>query len=368
MTTNAAGPTRRRRRWSTGRLAALGLIGVIVAALGILLHMAGDADRVAALLLSRTADATGLEWRTIGPAAIDWRPLPRLVLTDLEAWTADGHPLLRVRRAEVAVPWSALRGDAVAIESIRIDGLAIDGDRVAAWWDALPPTRPSPWPRLDHLTVADASWRQTGWQVDRGTLDLRGLSPGGHVVATAKARLRSPAEGPLADGIELIIALDATLGGDTAHPALENLDLRAGEPTDPDLLEVRGSIDLAAGWTAALEGRLSRWPDRLPALPAPLAAEAPIAFALTQQGDDPLRATTRLRLSTGGGRAEVEGRPDALRDWWDGKAGSEALPPLVGTVRAEALDLDGVRIEGLDIRMGETAVDPGRASPGPDQR
>ncbi|MCE2945137.1 MAG: hypothetical protein LW828_10545, partial [Xanthomonadaceae bacterium] len=115
-------------------MAALGLVGMIGAALAILLHVAGDADRIAALLLSRASGAIALEWRTSGPASIAWRPLPRLVLTDLEARTADGHPLLRVRRAEVAVPWSTLRGDAVAIESIRIDGLAIDGDRVAAWW------------------------------------------------------------------------------------------------------------------------------------------------------------------------------------------------------------------------------------------
>jgi len=349
-------------------LAALGLVGMIGAALAILLHVAGDADRIAALLLSRASGAIALEWRTSGPASIAWRPLPRLVLTDLEARTADGHPLLRVRRAEVAVPWSTLRGDAVAIESIRIDGLAIDGDRVAAWWDALPPTPPSPWPRLDRLTVADASWRQAGWQVDRGTLDLRGLAPGGHVVATAQARLRSLAEGPLDDGIELVTALDATLGGDTSRPALQDLDLRAGEPTDPDLLEVSGSIDLAAGWTAALEGRLARWPDRLPALPAPFTPESPIAFSLTQQGDDPFRATTRLRLSTDGGRAEVEGRPDALRDWWDGKGGATALPPMAGTVRADALDLDGVRIEGLEITTVEPATDAATAAAGSDRR
>ncbi len=344
-------PSRRPRwTWVVGGLVGLG--GLLVAG-ALLVATTLDADRVAGLVLSQASSATGLDWQANGPASIAWRPTPRLVLQGVEARTDRGARMLTARRIEAVVPWSTLRGGAVAIDALRIDGLAVDGDQFAPWWSALPPTPPSPWPRMARLAITEASWRQSGWQLDRARLDLRGLAPGDRFSLSAEANVRSPAEGPVTEGIDLIATLEATLDGDTAAPVLRDLALRAGEPSTPDLLEVRGDLGLADGWTAALEGRLARWPERAPALPAGLAADAPLRFSLAQQGDDPMGAMTRLRLSTTGGHAEMEGRPDALRDWWTGAPGADVLPPVAGTVRADALELDGVRIEGLEITTGE---------------
>ena len=125
-----------------------------------------------------------------------------------------------------------------------------------------------------------------------------------------------------------------------------------GDGVIPDL-DARGALALGRGLVLQLQGRLRDWPGAWPSLPPPIGTStSPLPFALDYVGSPALDDPASLQLTRD--NATFDGRfrlPEVLA-WMDAPQDSP-VPPLRGRVTVAAMELSGVKLEGVDVRIDD---------------
>ncbi|MDO5506174.1 MAG: hypothetical protein Q4F49_07790 [Pseudoxanthomonas suwonensis] len=134
----------------------------------------------------------------------------------------------------------------------------------------------------------------------------------------------------------------------------QRLHLR-GDPVVP-ALDAAGAIALGRQLALRVNGAMPEWPAGWPALPAPLhASDTPLAVAVDYVGPADLSATTTLGLRRDTSTFDGRLRLPQMLDWADraGDPAASPLPPMQGEVNTPRLEIGGIRMEGVRIRIDE---------------
>ena len=203
------------------------------------------------------------------------------------------------------------------------------------------------------LTVAEADWRMP-MQVTlsapfRLAADSAHLRParigiaGRYLSSGSRLGFRLGVHGPIAivDGTWRFEPVSMVLDGDGAIPD-------AG---------ARGLLSIGRQLRLQLEGRIARWPDAWPALPAPLAdSPDPMAFVLGYRGRPSLQDVAGLELRRDATRFDARFRLPAVLDWTGGRGSGTPVPPLDGRLATPALVIAGAELSGVDIRIDDPGI------------
>ncbi|MCD9029415.1 hypothetical protein LDO26_14565 [Luteimonas sp. BDR2-5] len=149
---------------------------------------------------------------------------------------------------------------------------------------------------------------------------------------------------------------DLTVDGGVVRVAPAGIAVRADGvvPT----LAAGGAIVFDRQLVLALDGQLPHWPEAWPALPSPLGdSDAPLPFALRYAGPPTFDAPIGLKLSHAGASFDGSARIADLVAWLDTGEDGSPLPPLRGTLRAERIEMSGVRLEGIEIEFDDGGDD-----------
>ena len=117
-------------------------------------------------------------------------------------------------------------------------------------------------------------------------------------------------------------------------------------------LDARGRLALGRRVLLQLDGRIAQWPADWPALPPPLgASQQPLALSVSYLGLVDFSAPLSLRVVRDDLR--FEGRLDVpgLVAWASDMKRGSLLPPLSGTLEADAMEISGARLEGVSIEL-----------------
>jgi hypothetical protein len=415
----AAPPRRRRRRWILVTLVLLGLfgwwwvdrqlepnrlaatvLGRAGAALDLELTIDGTPEYAlrpeprlllpnfvarmpgaATPLLTAKRVEVSLPWSTItGGDAV--------VITRVEL----DHPLLDLR---ALAAWQATRPPSEPFELPTLtNGLAVrDGGIVGDGWsiDELALALP----RLQAGEPATATLAGTFRMPDQATsfaatlaLEAAGLATplrleakGEHTTATRKLPYAATLTGTLdatGDAIELsgfALAANGRLvqdgtdaawklaaGGDFALAggdiALDPLTIAIDAETPLPDFSAKGALHLGDADTRVdLAGELTQWPDTWPALPEPVAADAPLAFRIAYAGARDFAAPMTLDVERGEIKLHSVLVLAEMRRWLQAQDGV-LLPPLAGELTVPSLTVGGVTLEGVRIRVIDEDIGP----------
>lgn len=355
-----------RRRWLRAGLVALACAGAGWLALAWLLQP----ERVSALLVERMEAATGLRIALAEPAGLGLLPAPAVRLRGLSARDrASGADVLAVGTLDVSLPWRSLRSTPLTLDHIRAQGIRLDRDALAAWLDRragddLGPPPPLALPELaTPLEIVDLSIvARDGLQLSRLDLSTSPLRDGqpfearldGHWALDAHAgtlALTLHTRPRASDGALLFDPLRLTLTLDDAETAPWRAEgaLRLAPGLRP---ETRLALDLP-DWPAA-------WPS-----PWPRGGAEPWRVDLTVPQTAAAPDSLSIALSQGARRIDAQLQLDALLRWLDDPAGAP-LPAMQATLDAPDLDLDGLRIDGLRLRLSPDVSGTPTVAPGSD--
>lgn len=340
---------RRVRRWLLGLGAVLALALFAGWWIGRLLQP----ERLTPILLAQAERALGLEIELAAPADYALRPEPRLRLSGLSLRSPGAErPLLRAEQVDVSLPWDALWGGEPVVTRLGLAGPRLDLPALLAWLAQRPePEAPSGLPRLlNGLAIEDGEVQGEGWSVGEIELSLPRLIPGEPVQLTAGGRLERQADPARAPVFRL------ELRADHAEPArlrLEALALHLEAASPLPSLNASGRLDLGPPLALELSGELADWPADWPPLPAPLAeSRSSLPFTLAYRGGIDLEGTAQVRLSRDEAVLQAQAVPARVLEWLRSE-NAPLLPPLTGTLTAPELTVDGVRLEGVRLELGE---------------
>lgn len=338
-------PPKRRR---TLRVVAL-ILGLVVLVLGSAPWWF-NAERVAALALSQANAATGLEWRIDGAPKLQWEPMPWLALPKLSVTDAKGTALFSSESVDVAVPWSTLRGEALVVDAIELNSPTIDLDAIGSWLSAQPEGADAPLPTLARLVIRKGQLRSNDGAMSDLSVELLNFKEGqeARLIVSGVLERQDARHAISANGT-------AVLQG--TQKALRFESLRFVLTSDGGLpnLDAKGRLQLGPTWAIALQGEVSNWPSAWGELPQPLAEnEAPFSFIASQSGTDVLTAPVSLSLSRSDVNANLLFQPEQVQAWIKGTP-SKTVPPVTGKLSMPALTLEGVRMEGVEISVDESA-------------
>ena len=353
---------RRRRRWPWLLGAAVLLLALAAAWLARLL----EPERLSALLLREAAQRTGLALAVAEPADVSFWPDLHIELSGLQASTGrDGAPMLTVAAVDLVLPWSALLRREARIQALRLREPVLDRAQLAHWLEARPASTGAAWelPELSaSLVVIDGSVvapdSPASWQLRGLMLETSPLLPGRRFEAEGSAQLQMgednwsgrfefatvPESGGgalLLDPLHLVVrdADGALLADAVGH-------LRAGPR---DALSVALTVELGT-MPAALAGPLGTTD-----------AAAPASVALAYQGTTAWAGELRVEARHAGTVAEFRGVPDELLEWWAGDPRTP-LPPGEGRASLPTIELEGARLEGIELQLRGSAA-PDAAAP-----
>lgn len=376
---------RARRRW------------VIIAVLVSLAIVAGwwvdrqlEPTQLTRTVLTRAGDALQLDLRASGVPDYALRPEPRLRLPGFSARTLDGRVLLTAQRLEVSLPWATLTGGEPVITRVELDSPRLDL-RVLQQWMALRPAEPFKLPTLSKgLQVTDGTVIGDGWRATRLATQVRRLAENQRLqlplvgrfehgetsvsfdarmdIATAAERsdfslqaglamARMPK--PLAASVRTRgrYALDAP----TKLLVLQSLSVRADSPL-PNL-DGHGAIASGKSLAIDIDARLLDWPEAWPQLPGTLAGKgAGLPVALSYRGATDFSGPLSIHAEREDTVLDARLRVPELAAWIDDDAASP-LPPLAGTLRTPALEIDGMRLEGVELEMIPDDAPTGTSAP-----
>lgn len=364
---------RARRRW------------LILAAFALLIGFAAwwvdhqlEPARLTRTVLERAGAALQLDLRAGGEPDYALRPEPRLRLPDFSARTLDGKLLLSAKRLEVSLPWATLTGGEPIITRIELDSARLDLGVLQGWLDTRPP-EPFKIPTLSRgLHLRDGLLIGDGWRVSHLALDLPRLAPDRRAqfpltgrflygdssvsfntrVDIARAGQRSDfslrADLALARTPEPLRASITTQGRYALDATPKTLVLPAlSVRADSPLPSFAGNAAFASGKSLAANAtvRLVEWPEAWPKLPGTLAGKgAGLPVKLTYRGGPALDGPLTVHAEREGTVLDASLRAPELAKWIDDRNASP-LPPLVGTLRTPTLELDGMRMEGVELQM-----------------
>jgi hypothetical protein len=329
-------------------------------------------------VLDRAGTALQLDLRAGGEPDYALRPEPRLRLPDFSARTLDGRLLLSAQRLEVSLPWATLTGGEPIITRVELDSPRLDLGVLQRWLDSRPP-EPFKIPTLSRgLHLRDGLLIGDGWRASHLALDLPRLAPdqraqfpltgrfvygessvsfntrvdiaraGLHSDFSLRADLalaRMPEPLRASIGTRGRYALDAT----PKTLVLPVLAVRADSP----LPSFDGHAAFASGKSLAANAtlQLADWPEAWPKLPGTLAGKGTgLPVTMTYRGGRDLGGPLTVHAEREGTVLDATLRAPELAKWIDDRDASP-LPPLVGTLRTPALELDGMRMEGVELEM-----------------
>lgn len=358
--TEAPRPPRRALRRS---LVVVGLLLLVLLIAALSSPWWFNARRVADLALAQAGSATGLDWSYEGEPALRWRPQPWLSVPGLRVRDAQQRTLLAAETLEIAVPWSTLRGESLEVDALRLVAPDIDVDTALAWWNAQPAGDATALPQLDGLSISRGRLRWSGGSVENVALTLPRFAVGEPMaldvsgrVALANAESNDGAAPTAPRPFDLAIGLRAMPQADPLR--FESLALDLGGNGPISTVTATGQLRFDP-WTLDATGTIASWPDAWPTLPSPLSAStAPIAFTVAQRGESALAAELTMSLSRDEVRVDARGVPNEVLSWLD-DADAAALPPLGGTATLPAVDVDGVRLEGVSVELGDAVPEDG---------
>ena len=341
---------RPRRRWLWLLLPLAALTGFFA------LHALLQPERVSAFLLRRAEQATGLSLTLAQPADIGIWPDLHLELIGLSA-TAPGaaSPLLRARRVDVALPWSALHSETLQLRRLRLIEPALDLPALQAWLarnDDVGPPAPLRLPQLDAaLEIEVGTVMGNGWQLLDFSLSLPSLH---NRVATTLVASGSLATAANAYGFDLRLDTTPTLAD--FDVVLKPLKLDLGTTLLPDMrLQLDGELHYGTpnALRFGLATTFAQWPAGWPQLPFDAAKESTAtSLRLDFAGTSNLQGEVELLLTRGEDRIEGELRLGNLLAWLDAPD-VNPLPPLNGLIKAPRLHFDGLDASGVSLRFDE---------------
>ena len=307
------------------------------------------------------------------------------------------------------------RGAELNFRHVELDAPVLDVPMLQAWLASRPPSEQKLPTLSDGLRVRDGRVLGDGWSVDALALDVPRVMPeqsvdahvvgryvatdtrvpfdlaltmtkpangaglGAHgTVTLEQAQRRMPAtvriSGPLqmdAQGLR-VVPLRASM---VARYTQKDVDLpfvlaingplryeRGVLALSPVGIALRGdglvpTLDARAAFAYTdkamlhLAGTLQTWPDAWPALPPPIGqSKSPLPLVLDYAGPFDFSDTARLQLTRDATRVDARFKLPEVLAWIDAPAGSP-IPPLSGRVTTPTLDIDGVLLEGVDVRI-----------------
>jgi AsmA protein len=327
------------------RYALLGLAGLLVAVLiGLLVtvYLLLQPDRFTAMLQGQARQA-GLDLSLASPARPTLFPRPALELEGLTL-TAQGAsmPILLAANGRLALPWRTLFGGPTVISRLEIDAPRVDLDALQAWLSGLPSGAagaPPSIPRID-----------TGVRIARGTLVrgnqllLRDFSlDAGSLLSGRPFPLMVSAKDASGTPMQLRLTATPRIKGNALQLDAIDLDLTRGASLS---MRVTGQAHWhgAADAAAALSGSLEEAD----------AGRYDVSLRLTPANQsDPLLLA--IKLDGPGNHIDLRLPPLGLVHWWS-RIGDQngpllAVPPGSGRVQAQAVDVAGVHVEGLDMNL-----------------
>lgn len=371
----------RARRWT--RIAAVLAVALLVLAWWVSRQL--ESDRLARTVLARAGAQFQLDMRFDGRAEYALRPEPRLLLREFSAGGKDGKVFLSAQRLEISLPWSTLTGGEPVVTRIELDSPRLDLALLQRWL-ATRPEEPFRIPTLSKgLGVRDGRIVGDAWSVEGLDLELPFLAEGQRAQVTTEGSVRTGgaqlgfdgqlelASAGMASAFDLRAALASprkpkplraslvadgnyAVGDTLATLTLRKLQVKADSP----LPSFDGSATLASGRSLAIDlsAQLVDWPKDWPRLPGNLAGKgANLPITLAYRGDKAFNGPLSLHAQRDDTVLDARLRlPEFLR-WFDDSKGV-GLPPLAGTVKTPSLELDGVKLEGVEIRMGDDEAAP----------
>ncbi len=129
-----------------------------------------------------------------------------------------------------------------------------------------------------------------------------------------------------------------------------------GDGAIPDA-RARGSLSIGRQLRLHLDGRIARWPQAWPTLPAPLAGDTrPMDFALDYRGRIAFQDLASLELRRDATRFDARFHLPAVREWTSRMDSGSPLPPLDGRLTTPLLQIAGAQLEGVEIEIDDPAV------------
>ncbi|MGH8030785.1 MAG: hypothetical protein ACREO8_00075 [Luteimonas sp.] len=134
-----------------------------------------------------------------------------------------------------------------------------------------------------------------------------------------------------------------------------SIALRGGGPV-PDI-DARGAVSYGNTLDVDIDGRLARWPDAWPALPAPLAVSpSPLSFSLNYAGKADFSDPLGLQLRRDATRFDARLHIDAVTAWTRRIDAGTPLPPLTGQLSSPRIDISGMQLEGVEIDFDDASA------------
>ena len=348
-----------------------------------------EPHRLTALVLEKAGSSLGLRLSYQGEPDYAFRPEPRLLVPNLVVRDpATGKQILSAKRADISLPWATITGGEPVITRIELDTPLLDLPTFRRWLAAQPPT-PFKLPTLlKGVHVRDGTIVDDGYRVTALALDLPRLQATVPAAATASGRF--------ADG-ETAFDFDAAIKLKTPGPASDfSLQANGALQHSPKPLDFRLGIDghyqsdssgfalvmpafaltgdsplpnlhgksqalIAEPMRLSFEGVLRDWPKDWPSLPAPISDHAAdFALRLTYQGRNDLGDPINLHLEKDATVVDANLKLPEVQSWI-AATDDTPLPPLAATVKTPRIDLDGIRLEGVEVELHPDA--PASKSP-----
>jgi len=367
-------PRRSRRKWI--------LLAVFA---GLLLAAAWWVDRqlephrLTALVLEKSGASLALDLSFDGDPDYVFRPEPRLRIPNLVVRDhADGKLLLSAKLADISLPWATITGGEPVITRIELDHPMLDLPTLRRWQAARPPA-PFKLPTLLHgIHARSGTVQDEGYRVTNLDFDLPRLRENEPASAKASGRF-SEGETVIDFDIDARIATPGLASdfGLRASGSLQrsptplafkaDLDGRY-QSTDAGLSVATGSLSFAGDSPlprmngkaqvlvaeklgASFDGVLRDWPRDWPSLPAPLPEQATdLTLRVSYQGSRSFTDPIHLHLEKNSTSVDATMRLADIQDWMATPEGTP-LPPLSATVTTPRIELDGIRLEGVEVEL-----------------
>lgn len=337
-----------------------------------------EPTRLATNVLDRLGRAQGLRITFDGTPEYALRPEPRLLLRGMRVAAPGEPPFLTAQRAEVSLPWDTITGGEPVITRIELDAPVFALPGFLRWFDSRPP-QPFKLPTLTRgIHVQAGRVLGEGFEArltaslprlkagEPADLDLNGRYEAGETqfdlvakvhlatAGTASAYrttisgaldrrpdkplpFRLDSRGHLA-WVDPLLSVDADALAFGASPTLPRVEGTA---------YLRRANRLAFGFRGTVREWLAVWPK----LPEPLASQTrdlpvQLSYAGAKDFSDPLA----LRVHKPPTTLDATLRVAELREWAAADPASP-LPPIAGTLRTPVIEVEGVRLEGVEATI-----------------